>query len=96
MLESLYRHNYINHPAYGVTVTPGTRLMMNSAATVAFGFPTSFGLVCNIRECTYHLTQVSTPEKKLAVQITDIDGVHVDNMNVLESSQRQIGKNLAT
>lgn len=30
--------------AYGVTTTPGTRFIMNSAATVAFGFPTSLGL----------------------------------------------------
>jgi hypothetical protein len=30
--------------AYGVTTTPGTRFMMNAAATVAFGFPTSLGL----------------------------------------------------
>lgn len=30
--------------AYGVTTTPGTLFMMNSAATVAFGFPTSLGL----------------------------------------------------
>lgn len=29
---------------HGVTFTPGTRFMMNSAATVAFGFPTSCGL----------------------------------------------------
>lgn len=28
----------------GVTLTPGTRSMMNSAATVAFGCPTSFCL----------------------------------------------------
>ena len=30
---------------YGVTFTPGTRFMMYSAATVAFGLPTSCGLV---------------------------------------------------
>lgn len=30
--------------AYGVTRTPGTRFMINSAATVALGWPTSFGL----------------------------------------------------
>lgn len=30
--------------AYGVTLTPGTRFIMNSAAIVALGFPTSFGL----------------------------------------------------
>jgi hypothetical protein len=30
---------------HGVTVTPGTRFMMNSAATFAFGWPTSLGLV---------------------------------------------------
>lgn len=30
--------------AHGVTTTPGTRFIMNSAATVAFGLPTSLGL----------------------------------------------------
>lgn len=30
--------------AHGVTFTPGTRFMIYSAATVAFGWPTSFGL----------------------------------------------------
>jgi hypothetical protein len=29
---------------YGVTLTPGTRAMMNSAATIALGLPTSFDL----------------------------------------------------
>jgi len=30
--------------AYGVTFTPGTRFMINSAAAMAFELPTSFGL----------------------------------------------------
>ena len=32
------------HWTDGVTFTPGTRFMMNSAATVALGWPTSLGL----------------------------------------------------
>lgn len=33
---------------HGVTFTPGTRAMMNSAATIALGFPTSFCLAKGI------------------------------------------------
>lgn len=32
-----------------------------------------------------------SPKEKLSIEITDIDRVHVDNVNILESSQRQIG-----
>lgn len=35
------------------------------------------------------------PKQKLTIEITDVDGVHVDDMNILEASQREIGKNLA-
>jgi hypothetical protein len=31
-------------PTYGVTLTPGTRFITYSAATMAFGLPTSAGL----------------------------------------------------
>jgi hypothetical protein len=36
-----------NGTAYGVTFTPGTRFIINSAATVALGLPTSFCLRSN-------------------------------------------------
>lgn len=35
------------------------------------------------------------PEQELTVQIADVDGVHVDNMDILESGKSQIGQNLA-
>jgi hypothetical protein len=30
------------------------------------------------------------PEQKLAIQVTDVNGVHVDHMNVLESGEGKI------
>jgi hypothetical protein len=38
------RLNPYSGETHGVTFTPGTRFMIYSAATVAFGWPTSFGL----------------------------------------------------
>ena len=35
------------------------------------------------------------PEEELAVQVTNVDGVHVDDMDVLEPRQRQIREDLA-
>lgn len=72
--------------SYEVTVTPGTRFMMNSAATVAFGFPTSLGLVSSVRYMAHVMNRRAIPEEKLAIKVTEIDGVHVDNVNVLEAS----------
>jgi hypothetical protein len=67
-----------------VTFTPGTRFITNSAATVAFGCPTSFGLGTSTRNTT-SLGNVDIPKKKLSVQIADIDRVHVNNMDIFES-----------
>jgi len=36
------------------------------------------------------------PEQKLAVQVTDINSIHVDYMNIFESSKRQIGQDLTS
>ena len=77
----------------GVTFTPGTRFMMNSAATVALGCPTSFGL-CQIHNQKHYPTRGqpnNLPEQKLAIEIADIDCIHINNMNILEASKRQIG-----
>jgi len=30
----------------------------------------------------------------LSVQVTNIDRVHIDNMNILEARKREVGKNL--
>ena len=74
--------------AYGVTTAPGTRFIMNSAATVAFGFPTSLGLQVQKRSSVW--TQLSNasvcdaPEQELSIQIADVYGVHIDNVDVLK------------
>jgi hypothetical protein len=68
--------------------------MMNSAATVAFGFPTSFCLSRQVRNAEKRRAK-RVPEEELAVEIADINGVHVDDMNILEAGQSQVGKNLA-
>lgn len=36
------------------------------------------------------------PKEKLPVQVADVDCVHVDDVNVFEAHQRQIGKDLAS
>ena len=73
---------------YGVTTTPGTRFMMNSAATVAFGFPTSLGLGAQgniLVKPRFPNTRMSdTPEQELSIQVADVNGVHIDDMNVFE------------
>jgi len=33
----------------------------------------------------------SIPEEELAVQVADVDGVHVNNVNVLKASQCKVG-----
>jgi hypothetical protein len=43
-LASPRQSSYTVGEAHGVTLTPGTRFMIYSAATVAFGWPTSFDL----------------------------------------------------
>jgi hypothetical protein len=36
------------------------------------------------------------PEQELAVQVTDINSIHVDYMNIFESSKCQIGQDLTS
>lgn len=36
------------------------------------------------------------PKEKLSIQVADIYSVHVDDVNVFEPSQCQVGQNLAT
>lgn len=70
--------------------------MINSAATVAFGFPTSFGLEQNIINTPDAWNYYCVPEQELSVEITNIYCVHVDDMDIFEASERQIGQNLTT
>lgn len=70
--------------AHGVTFTPGTRFMMNSAATVAFGFPTSFCLAQIESRYDAYYQDTAAPEEELSVQVADVDGVHVNDVNILE------------
>jgi hypothetical protein len=37
-----------------------------------------------------------SPKKKLPIKITDVDCVHVNNVNILESCQGQIGENFTS
>lgn len=39
---------------------------------------------------------INSPEKKLSVKVANIDSVHVDNMDVLETGQREVRKNFAS
>jgi hypothetical protein len=69
-----------------VTFTPGTRFVMYSAAMVALGWPTSFDLqnafVDKIQE---NEEKLNTPEKKLSIEIANVDCVHIDDMYILET-----------
>ena len=82
---------------HGVTLTPGTRFMINSAATIAFDFPTSFGLTRDIRIDSFQKTkQPIIPEEKLSVEIAYINCIHVNDMNILEASKGQISQDLTS
>jgi hypothetical protein len=43
-----------------------------------------------------HATHTHTPEQKLAIQIADIDCVHVYNVDILEPCQSKVSQDLAT
>jgi len=47
-------------------------------------------------EPLYRYASVHVPEQKLSIEITDVYGVHVDHMDVLEPSKRQVCKNFAS
>ena len=69
---------------------------MNSAATVAFGWPTSFGLEIMAEAMPAIDSGEDKPKEKLPVQIANVDSVHVDYMDVLEPGQGQVGQDLTT
>jgi hypothetical protein len=60
--------------------------MMYSAATVAFGWPTSFALrkrgVGRIQE---KHEQLHAPKEKLSIEVADVDCIHIDHMYILET-----------
>lgn len=68
--------------------------MMNSAAAFALEFPISLdlGLVSTYQSTRYE----DAPKEELSVQITDVYGVHVNNVNVLESCQGEVGEDFAS
>ena len=68
--------------------------MINSAATVAFGLPTSFGLQIESARYVPIIKLWGVPEQELSIEIADIDRVHVNNMDILEPRKREIGENL--
>ena len=61
--------------------------MMNSAATIAFDLPTSFCLPLD-RHCANSEQPRDLPEQELAVEVTDINGVHIYYVDILEARQR--------
>jgi len=74
---------------------------MNSAATVAFGFPTSFCLQRKKPSTTPHhkvkdIHKNNAPEEELPVKIADVYSIHINNVYIFESHQSQVGKNLAS
>jgi hypothetical protein len=69
--------------------------MMNSAAIVALGLPTSCGLK-TYKSDHPGSAKRNKPEEKLSIQITDVDGVHIDDMNIFKSRQSKIRQNLTT
>jgi hypothetical protein len=66
---------------YAVTVTPGIRFMTKFAAVVAFGWPTSAALA----QVSINVCARCIPEEKLSIQIRDVDGIHVDDVDIFES-----------
>jgi hypothetical protein len=82
--------------SYGVTLHPGTRFMMYSAATLALDLPTSLGLYSTLCQLSCIERTNSAPEQELSVQVTDVDGVHVNNVDVLEPSKSEIGQDLTS
>ena len=71
--------------------------MMNSAATKAFDFPTSFCLRFMKNLSKIHVnSKTGIPKEELSVQVADVDGVHIYNVDILEPRQRKIRKDLAT
>ena len=39
---------------------------------------------------------IYAPKQELPIQIADIDGVHVDDMDVLEAGESKVGKDFAS
>jgi hypothetical protein len=71
--------------------------MINSAATIAFDFPTSFGLTRDIRINFFQRTKrLIRPEEKLSVKIAYINCIHVNDMDILEAGKGQIGEDLTS
>jgi hypothetical protein len=58
--------------------------MIKSAATKAFDFPTSDSLSGQL--ILQDRGTGSAPEQELTVQIRDINGIHINNVNIPESS----------
>lgn len=69
--------------------------MMNSAATMAFELPTSFGLT-TLSAKVFGVEWKDSPKEKLTVQVTDIDRIHVYYMDVLETGQSEVGQDFAS
>lgn len=70
---------------------------MRSAATSALGLPTSFNLQGSSTVQTTHdeghvrkCLMVCAPEKKLPIQVGNIDCIHVNNVYVAEPGQSQV------
>ena len=75
---------------------------MKSAATSAFGLPTSFWLQSGRKPRGGALSArqlgagARLPEEKLAVQIRHVDAVEVNHVNISEARERQVLQDLTS
>lgn len=60
--------------------------MMYSAATVAFGWPTSFALRRRaVGRIQAKNEQLNIPKEKLSIEVADVDCIHINHMYVFET-----------
>lgn len=62
---------------------------------MAFGLPTSVGLDI-LAYYIFGAYLLGAPKEELPIEVTDVDGVHVNDMNVLEPGESKIGQNLTS
>ena len=60
---------------------------MNSAAAIAFGRPTSFCLYIYALEWVIAELEQDGPKEELAIEVGDVDSVHINDMDVCKPQQ---------
>ncbi len=74
---------------------PGDAVHDKLCSHICFGMPYVF-LPSHTSGTGEQKWQLHSPEEELAVQVADIDRVHVYYMDVLEAGQSKIGQDLAS